>query len=62
MLESTLGTKYMVSEHIISQMAIVTKDPGTKVKGKGMACILSETAKPNAANGMLATSNILSCR
>lgn len=61
-LENTLGTKYMVSEFTILQTAIVTKDHGMKVKGKAMARMPSETVKPNAANGMLVASSILSRR
>lgn len=59
-LENTSGTKYTVSESTILQTAIVTKDHGMKAKGKGTVHILSETAKQNAANGMLGTSSILS--
>ena len=62
MLENTLGTKYMVSESTILQTAIVMKDHGMKVIGKATASMLFETAKPNAASGMLATSSILSRR
>ena len=61
-LESTLGTKFMVSESTISQMAIVTKDHGMKAKGKDMARIPSETAKPNAVDGILVASSSLSRR
>ena len=53
MLESTLQTRCMDLECIVSQMDIDMKEPGMRAEGKGLGCTLLEMGRPNLGIGIM---------
>ena len=51
MLENTLQTRCMDLESIILPMGIGTREPGTRVRGKGLECIHLEMERLNQGTG-----------
>lgn len=53
MVGSILLIRCMVSEYIVLQMGIGTKEPGTREGDKGLGCILLEMGKPSLVIGKM---------